>query len=117
LRPPARKADFGGVVTRDDSIKTAADLAGKRVVVNTLKSIGDSTIRASVPKAGGDRRRSSSWSWPSPTCRRPSKPARWTPSGCWSNYVDTAPDLTVAVSFTSEQLTKDDPDWSSGSPT
>jgi NitT/TauT family transport system substrate-binding protein len=27
-----------------------------------------------------------------------------------SNYVDTAPDLTVALYFTSEQLTKDDPD-------
>ena len=27
-----------------------------------------------------------------------------------SNYVDTAPDLTVAVYFTSEQLLRDDPD-------
>jgi NitT/TauT family transport system substrate-binding protein len=27
-----------------------------------------------------------------------------------SNYVDTAPDLTVALYFTSEKLTKDDPD-------
>ena len=27
-----------------------------------------------------------------------------------SNYVDTAPDLTVAVYFTSEQLIKNDPD-------
>jgi NitT/TauT family transport system substrate-binding protein len=77
------KADFGGVVTRDPAIKTAADLAGKRVAVNTLKNIGDSTIRASVRKAGGD------------------------PS---SIYVDTAPDLTVAVYFTSEQLIKNDPD-------
>jgi ABC-type nitrate/sulfonate/bicarbonate transport system substrate-binding protein len=48
------KADYSGVVTRDDSIKTAADLEGKRVAVNTLKNIGDSTIRASVRKAGGD---------------------------------------------------------------
>ena len=38
------KADFGGVVTRDDSIKTAADLAGKRVAVNTLKNIGDDDL-------------------------------------------------------------------------
>jgi NitT/TauT family transport system substrate-binding protein len=48
------KADYGGVVTRDASIRTAADLAGRRVAVNTLKNIGDSTIRASVRKAGGD---------------------------------------------------------------
>jgi NitT/TauT family transport system substrate-binding protein len=120
------KADFGGVVTRDDSIKTAADLAGKRVAVNTLKNIGDSTIRASVRKAGGD-----------PSSIKfvelafPDMPAALQADrvdAIWvvepflstslgeggrlvaSNYVDTAPDLTVAVYFTSEQLTKDDPD-------
>src|SRR5215213_10924908 len=120
------KADFGGVVTRDDSIKTAADLAGKRVAVNTLKNIGDSTIRASVRKAGGD-----------PSSIKfvelafPDMPAALQADrvdAIWvvepflstslgeggrlvaSNYVDTAPDLTVAVYFTSEQLTKDDSD-------
>jgi NitT/TauT family transport system substrate-binding protein len=120
------KADFGGVVTRDDSIKTAADLAGKRVAVNTLKNIGDSTIRASVRKAGGD-----------PSSIKfvelafPDMPAALQADrvdAIWvvepflstslgeggrlvaSNYVDTAPDLTVAVYFTSEQLTKSDPD-------
>jgi NitT/TauT family transport system substrate-binding protein len=120
------KADFGGVVTRDDSIKTAADLAGKRVAVNTLKNIGDSTIRASVRKAGGD-----------PSSIKfvelafPDMPAALEAGqvdAIWvvepflstsigqggrlvaSNYVDTAPDLTVALYFTSEQLTKDDPD-------
>jgi NitT/TauT family transport system substrate-binding protein len=120
------KADFGGVVTRDDSIKTAADLAGKQVAVNTLKNIGDSTIRASVRKAGGD-----------PSSIKfvelafPDMPAALQADrvdAIWvvepflstslgeggrlvaSNYVDTAPDLTVAVYFTSEQLTKDDPD-------
>ena len=114
------KADFGGVVTRDDSIKTAADLAGKRVAVNTLKNIGDSTIRASVRKAGGD-----------PSSIKfvelafPDMPAALQADrvdAIWvvepflstslgeggrlvaSNYVDTAPDLTVAVYFTSEQL-------------
>jgi NitT/TauT family transport system substrate-binding protein len=114
------------VVTRDDSIKTAADLAGKRVAVNTLKNIGDSTIRASVRKAGGD-----------PSSIKfvelafPDMPAALEANrvdAVWvvepflsatisqggrlvaSNYVDTAPDLTVAVYFTSEQLTKSDPD-------
>ena len=120
------KADYSGVVTRDDSIKTAADLAGKQVAVNTLKNIGDSTIRASVRKAGGD-----------PSSIKfvelafPDMPAALQADrvdAIWvvepflstslgeggrlvaSNYVDTAPDLTVAVYFTSEQLTKDDPD-------
>jgi NitT/TauT family transport system substrate-binding protein len=120
------RADFGGVVVKDDSIKTAADLAGKRVAVNTLKNIGDSTIRASVRKAGGD-----------PTSIKfvelafPDMPAALQAGrvdAIWvvepflstslgqdgrlvaSNYVDAAPDLTVAVYFTSEQLTKSDPD-------
>ncbi len=120
------KADYSGVVTRDDSIRTAADLAGKQVAVNTLKNIGDSTIRASVRKAGGD-----------PSSIKfvelafPDMPAALQADrvdAIWvvepflstslgeggrlvaSNYVDTAPDLTVAVYFTSEQLTKSDPD-------
>jgi NitT/TauT family transport system substrate-binding protein len=120
------KADYSGIVTRDDAIKTAADLEGKRVSVNTLKNIGDSTIRASVRKAGGD-----------PSSIKfvelgfPDMPAALEAGrvdAVWvvepflsatlaagghlvaSNYVDTAPDLTVALYFTSEQLTKDDPD-------
>jgi NitT/TauT family transport system substrate-binding protein len=120
------KADYGGVVTRDDAIKTAADLAGKRVAVNTLKNIGDSTIRASVRKAGGD-----------PSSLKfvelafPDMPAALEAGrvdAIWvvepflsaslaqggrlvaSNYVDTAPDLTVAVYFTSQQLLDNDPD-------
>jgi NitT/TauT family transport system substrate-binding protein len=47
--------DFGGTVVKKDSpIKTAADLAGKTVAVNTLKNIGDTTVRATVRMAGGD---------------------------------------------------------------
>src|SRR5215216_2762114 len=101
------KADYSGIVTRDDAIKTAADLEGKQVSVNTLKNIGDSTIRASVRKAGGD---------PSSVkfveLAFPDMPATLGAGGrlVASNYVDTAPDLTVALYFTSEQLAKDDPD-------
>ncbi|GAA2850136.1 hypothetical protein GCM10010517_07630 [Streptosporangium fragile] len=47
--------DFGAVLVKNDSpIRTAKDLAGKKVSVNQLKNIGDTTIRASVRKAGGD---------------------------------------------------------------
>ena len=120
------KADYSGIVTKDDAIKTAADLEGKQVSVNTLKNIGDTTIRASVRKAGGD-----------PSSIKfvelafPDMPAALDAGrvdAVWvvepflsatlgagghlvaSNYVDTAPDLTVALYFTSEKLTKDDPD-------
>ncbi len=47
--------DFGGIVVAADSpIKTAADLAGKRVAVNTLKNINTTTTNKVVRDAGGD---------------------------------------------------------------
>nr|BFE82866.1 hypothetical protein GCM10020093_054670 [Planobispora longispora] len=47
--------DFSAVLVKQDSpIRTARDLAGKKVSVNQLKNIGDTTIRASVREAGGD---------------------------------------------------------------
>src|SRR6266496_905076 len=48
-------ADFGAVVVPQDSpIHTAKDLEGRSVAVNNLNNIGDTTVRASVRKAGGD---------------------------------------------------------------
>lgn len=47
--------DFGGVVVTSSSpIKTAADLAGKRIAVNTLNNINTTTINRVVSDAGGD---------------------------------------------------------------
>ena len=120
------KADFGGVVAKDASIKTAADLAGKRVAVNTLKNIGDSTIRASVRKAGGDPSSIKFVELAFPDMPAALQAGRV--DAIWvvepflstslgqggrliaSNYVDAAPDLTVAVYFTSKQLIEKDPD-------
>jgi NitT/TauT family transport system substrate-binding protein len=120
------KADFGGVVVKDPSIRTAADLAGKRVAVNTLKNIGDSTIRASVRKAGGDPSsiRFVELAFPDmPAALQAGRvDAIWVVEPFLStslgqggrlvaaNYVDAAPDLTVAVYFTSQQLIEKDPD-------
>ncbi len=120
------KADYSGVVTRDDAIRTAADLAGKRVAVNTLKNIGDSTIRASVRKAGGDPSsiKFTELAFPDMPAAleggrvdavwvvEPFLSATLAQGGrlVASNYVDTAPDLTVAVYFTSERLLRENPD-------
>jgi NitT/TauT family transport system substrate-binding protein len=120
------RADFSGVVVKDASIRTAADLAGKRVAVNTLKNIGDSTIRASVRKAGGDPSSLKFVELPFPDMPAALQAGRV--DAVWvvepflsislgqggrlvaSNYVDAAPDLTVAVYFTSSQLIESDPD-------
>ncbi|MFK4639433.1 ABC transporter substrate-binding protein [Paenarthrobacter histidinolovorans] len=47
--------DFGAILVKKDSaISSGADLAGKTVAVNTLNNINDTTVRASIRKAGGD---------------------------------------------------------------
>lgn len=47
--------DFGGIVVKADSpIKTPADLAGKKIAVNTLNNIQTTTINELVRAAGGD---------------------------------------------------------------
>lgn len=47
--------DFSAVIIKEDSdIKSAKDLEGKRVSVNTLANIGDTTVSQLVEEAGGD---------------------------------------------------------------
>ncbi len=47
--------DINGVVAAAGSgIESAADLAGKRVAINTLNGMGDLTIREAIRKDGGD---------------------------------------------------------------
>jgi NitT/TauT family transport system substrate-binding protein len=114
-------ADYGGVVVKGDSpIKTAADLAGKKISVNTLKNIGDTTVRESVRKAGGDPAGISFVEMPFPNMPAAldggQVDASWVVEPQLSqikqaggrvvawNYVDAAPDLTVAAYFTSTKL-------------
>ncbi|NJP46357.1 ABC transporter substrate-binding protein [Actinacidiphila epipremni] len=111
-------ADFGGIaVSKDSPITSAKDLEGKTVAVNTLKNIGDTTVRESVRKAGGD---------PSKVkfvemdfAQMPAALTKHQVDAAWvvepalasvkasggrvvaSNFVDVSPDLTVALYFTS----------------
>jgi len=119
--------DYSGVVVKADSpVRTAADLAGRRVSVNTLQNIGDTTVRASVRKAGGDPKavKFVELAFPDMPAAlqagrvdaiwvvEPFLSAATTAGGrvVASNYVDTAPDLTVAAYFTSKQLATSNPD-------
>ncbi|MFS8197956.1 ABC transporter substrate-binding protein [Streptomyces sp. CWNU-52B] len=119
--------DVTGVgVRKDSSIKSAADLAGHTVAVNTLRNIGDTTVRESVRVAGGD---------PSevkfveiPFDQMPAALDDGRVDAAWmgepamtiakgqgvrvvaSPFAETDPKLTVATWFTSAELEKRDPE-------
>lgn len=119
--------DFSAVVVTDDSpIQSAKDLAGKTVAVNTLKNIGDTTIRESIRKDGGDPDSVKFVELALPDM--PAAVANGQVDAAWvvepfvaiskgqgdrviaSNLVDTAPDLMIAGYFTSEELAQSDPE-------
>ncbi|WP_212998369.1 ABC transporter substrate-binding protein [Winogradskya consettensis] len=119
--------DFSAVVVRDGSpIRTAKDLAGRKIAVNTLKNLGDTTIRQSVRKDGGDPGHIDFEAMPfsaMPAALQAGKvDAAWVVEPqlsealtqgsqvVASNYVDTAPDLTVALYFAGTALLGKDPD-------
>ncbi|MFI7544350.1 ABC transporter substrate-binding protein [Actinoplanes sp. NPDC049599] len=113
--------DFSAIVVADGSpIRTAKDLAGKRIAVNTLKNLGDTTVRQSVRQAKGNPDNIQFQAMPFPempaALQAQQVDAAWvvepqlsevlTQGGqvIASNFVDTAPDLTVAMYFTSTQV-------------
>jgi NitT/TauT family transport system substrate-binding protein len=119
--------DFAAIVVPKASpIRSAKDLAGKRVSVNALKNVGDTTVRASIRQAGGD---------PS-TVKFAEIPFADAPAALFanridaaflvepqltqaltqgarvvaSNFVDGAPNLSVAGYFVSEKVLKSEGD-------
>ena len=119
--------DFSAVVVMDGSpVRSARDLAGKRIAVNTLKNLGDTTVRQSVRRAGGDPTGIRFQAMP--FAAMPAALQGGRVDAAWvvepqlsealaqggqvvaSNYVDTAPDLTVALYFTAQPTIKASPD-------
>jgi len=119
--------DFSGIVAPQGSdIEDAGDLSGKTVAVNTLQNIGDTTVRQSVEKAGGDPDQVEFVELAFPDM--PGALAENRVDAAWlvepfltiaknqggtdiaSNLVDTQQDLMIAAYFTSEQLQQSDPD-------
>jgi NitT/TauT family transport system substrate-binding protein len=122
-----RGLDFGAVVVPARSaVRSAADLTGRRIAVNSVGTIGDTTVRESVRQAGGDPRRltfvqmplpemqaamdagrvDAAWvsePWLALTKGAGGRPVAW-------NYVDLAKGLTVAAYFTSEDFASAQPD-------
>ncbi|MDQ1051699.1 ABC transporter substrate-binding protein [Streptomyces sp. V4I2] len=119
-------ADVTGVaVKKDSSIKSAKDLAGKKVAVNTLQNIGDTTVRESVRKAGGDPTKVKFLEMPFD--QMPAALDGGQVDAAWmgepaltiakgqgarvvaSPFAETDPKLTVATYFTSTKLLKENP--------
>ena len=119
--------DFAGLFVKADSpIKSPKDLVGKTVAANTLKNIVDTSVRASVKKDGGDPAgvKFAELAFPDqlPALQagrvdaifvvEPFQAAAIAAGArkIASSYVDAAPNLTVAMYFTPNQLLSSKPD-------
>lgn len=119
--------DFGALIVRDDSpYQSAADLEGASVASNTLQNIVETVVRESVRQDGGDPDGVNFTELPFPDMQpalesgdvdaifvvEPFTSAALAAGhrAIASSYVDAAPDLTVAVYFTSLELIENDPD-------
>ncbi|GAA1842201.1 ABC transporter substrate-binding protein [Asanoa iriomotensis] len=119
--------DFAGLYVKPDSpIQSPKDLVGKTVAANTLKNIVDTSVRASVKKDGGDPSQVKFTELPFPEqvgalqagrvdaifVVEPFQQAAVAAGmrKIASSYVDAAPNLTVAMYFTSTKLAGENPD-------
>jgi NitT/TauT family transport system substrate-binding protein len=119
--------DFGALMVAGDSaIRSVKDLAGKKVAVNTFQNVVELAVRASALKADLDPGSIEFVKLPFPDM--PAALAEGRADAVFvvepfqrivasqggralaSSYVDTAPDLSVAMYFTSERLIGEDPD-------
>ena len=120
-------ADFASVMTLPDSgIETVTDLAGKKVGVNTLNNISDSTISEAVKQAGGNYESIEFVEIPFPELSGQLAAGTVdaiaavepfvTIAGAdgavpvFSNYAEPVDDLTVAVYFTSDKYVQENPE-------
>ncbi|GCB44279.1 ABC transporter substrate-binding protein [Streptomyces sp. NL15-2K] len=119
--------DFSGLTVKQDSpIKSPKDLEGKKVAINTLKNINETAVRASVRKAGGDPDKVKfvelafdqmpaaldSGQIDAAQVVEPALATIKSQGGrvIASPLVDVAPDLTVAMYFTSTQYAQQNPE-------
>ncbi|WP_328875040.1 ABC transporter substrate-binding protein [Streptomyces sp. NBC_00287] len=119
--------DFGGLTVKQDSaVKSPKDLEGKKVAVNTLKNINETAVRESVRKAGGDPDKvqfvelafdqmPAALDAGQIDAAMVVEPALATIKSqgareIASSLVDVAPNLTVAMYFTSTQYAQENPE-------
>lgn len=119
--------DFGGVVVPEGSdITDAKGLEDSTIAVNNLENIGDTTVRNSIRKDGGDSDTVEFVELPFP--EMPAALERGDVDAAWvvepfltsslnqgatevaSNFVDAHKDLSVAYYFTTEQMVQQNPE-------
>ncbi|MET9850663.1 ABC transporter substrate-binding protein [Streptomyces ossamyceticus] len=119
--------DISGVAVKKDSpVKSAKELAGKKVAVNTLQNIGDTTVREVVRQDGGDPSKVKFVEMPFD--QMPAALDAGQVDAAWmgepaltiakgqgarvvaSPFAETDPKLTIATYFTSVKLLKENPD-------
>ena len=114
------------LVAKGSTLQSAKDLEGKKVAVNTLNNIGDTTIRTAVEKAGGDPSKIQFVELPFPDM--PAQLAKGNVDAVWEsepfrsailgaggrvlfdNLTETHPKLQIAQYFTSEKYKSENPD-------
>jgi NitT/TauT family transport system substrate-binding protein len=113
------------VVNADSPIHNAKDLEDKTIGVVALKDIGDPTIKESLRKRGADPSKLKFVEIPFPDMNAALEAGRvdaaWVVEPFTSealangarvisyNYVETSPDLTIALYFTTEEFEEQDP--------
>ncbi|MBC2900420.1 ABC transporter substrate-binding protein [Streptomyces cupreus] len=119
--------DFGALtVKKDSAVKSPKELEGKKVAVNTLKNINETAVRESVRKAGGDPDKVQfvelafdqmpaaldAGQIDAAMVVEPALATIKSQGGreIASSLVDVAPDLTVAMYFTSTQYAQENPE-------
>ncbi len=114
------------LVGKGSTLKTAADLVGRKVAINSLNNIGDTTIRTAVEKAGGDPSKIKFVEMPLPDM--PAQLAAGKIDAAWEtepfrsqiiadggrilfdNLTETYPTVQIAQWFTSTKIQKEDPE-------
>ncbi|MBT2416505.1 ABC transporter substrate-binding protein [Streptomyces sp. ISL-22] len=122
-----RGKDFNGLMVKKDSpIKSPKQLEGKKVAINTLKNINETAVRQAVRKAGGDPDKVDLVEMPfdqmpaaldngqiDAACVVEPATATIRSQGgreIASPLIDIAPEITVAMYFTSTQYAQQHPD-------
>lgn len=122
-----RGKDFNGLMVKEDSpVKSAKELEGKKVAINTLKNINETAVRQAVREAGGDPDKVElvemafdqmpaaldQGQIDAACVVEPATATIRTQGGreIASPLIDVAPELTVAMYFTSTQYAQQHPD-------